>query len=86
MHLLLSRLRSSSYNRVLGISRSYTRIMSSAFDIKQSRVLQSRPLSNDDAKWVALRAIDWKDASGKARVWESADRRTRAGDVDGTLS
>ncbi|WFD20906.1 ADP-ribose diphosphatase [Malassezia caprae] len=47
--------------------------MSSAFDIKQSRVLQSRPLSNDDAKWVGLRAIDWKDAAGKARVWESAD-------------
>lgn len=69
--------------RVFHIARSSIWTMSSTMNIKSSRVIQSRPLSNEDAKWVGLRAIEWTDASGKARVWESADRRTRSGDVDG---
>lgn len=56
--------------------------LSSKMDPRTSRVTQSRPLANEDAKWIGLRAIEWTDPSGKARVWESADRRTRKSEVD----
>ncbi|KAL7753893.1 hypothetical protein RI367_000825 [Sorochytrium milnesiophthora] len=39
-------------------------------------------MSNDDAKWVHLKRIDWRDQDGKARVWEMAERSTRSGDCD----
>lgn len=48
----------------------------------QARVLRSEALPDGDAKWVGLRAIFWQDPTGKERKWESADRRTRKGDVD----
>lgn len=84
MHFLRARpFRSVSSARV---SKSLICTMSSALDIKNSRVLQSRSLRNEDAKWIGLRAIEWKDAAGKSRLWESADRRTRSGDVDGMHS
>ncbi|KAF3923113.1 hypothetical protein ABW20_dc0106931 [Dactylellina cionopaga] len=34
-------------------------------------------LASADAKWVQLQKIDWKDQSGKARIWEVAARKTR---------
>ncbi|KAF3911908.1 hypothetical protein ABW21_db0206412 [Orbilia brochopaga] len=34
-------------------------------------------LSSADAKWVQLQKIDWKDQTGKSRIWESASRKTR---------
>ncbi|EPS38014.1 hypothetical protein H072_8285 [Dactylellina haptotyla CBS 200.50] len=34
-------------------------------------------LSSADAKWVQLQKIDWKDQTGKPRVWEVAARKTR---------
>lgn len=48
----------------------------------QAKVLGSEPLTDSDAKWIGLRAIHWRDPTGKERKWESADRRTRKGDVD----
>lgn len=32
-------------------------------------------------RWVRLKKIHWLDASGKARVWEAAERKTRTGNV-----
>ncbi|RVD88931.1 uncharacterized protein DFL_003095 [Arthrobotrys flagrans] len=34
-------------------------------------------LSSADAKWVELQRIDWKDQTGKPRLWEVAARKTR---------
>ncbi|KAK6352729.1 hypothetical protein TWF696_004732, partial [Orbilia brochopaga] len=34
-------------------------------------------LSSSDAKWVQLQKIDWKDQTGKPRIWEAASRKTR---------
>lgn len=47
-----------------------------------AKVLRSEPLPDNEAKWVGLKAIIWKDPEGRERKWESADRRTRKGDVD----
>lgn len=47
-----------------------------------AKVLRSEPLTDEDSKWIGLKAIYWKDPTGKERKWESADRRTRKGDVD----
>lgn len=49
---------------------------------QSGKILRSEPLSDEDSKWVGLRAIYWQDPNGKERKWESADRRTRKGDVD----
>ncbi|EWC44862.1 hypothetical protein DRE_00921 [Drechslerella stenobrocha 248] len=35
-------------------------------------------LSSADAKWVELQKIDWKDQTGKPRIWETAARKTRS--------
>ena len=64
-------------------SRAYIHTMSSKLSPGLSRIVQSRPLGDDEAKWVSLRAVEWIDPSGKHRQWESADRRTRKGDTDG---
>ncbi|KAF3930340.1 hypothetical protein ABW19_dt0207431 [Dactylella cylindrospora] len=34
-------------------------------------------LASADAKWVQLQKIDWKDQTGKPRIWEVATRKTR---------
>lgn len=56
------------------------RTMSSAAG--QPKVLGRNPLSDSDAKWIGLSAIEWVDPTGKQRKWESADRKTRKGEVD----
>ncbi|ETS62986.1 hypothetical protein PaG_02756 [Moesziomyces aphidis] len=68
-----SRLRSS---KILSFNTSST--MSS----QDAKVLKTAPLQDSDAKWVGLRSIEWVDPTGKQRKWESADRKTRKGDVD----
>ena len=65
---------------------SHYSTMSSELDPRTSRVISSSPLLNNDAKWIGLRKIQWTDPTGKQRVWESADRTTRNGIADGTLS
>jgi len=52
-------------------------------DIQKSHIAGSRPLNDADAKWIGLRAIEWIDPTGRNRVWECADRKTRKGEVDG---
>ncbi|KAK7962444.1 Nudix protein [Apiospora aurea] len=39
----------------------------------------------NDARWIKLLKIDYKDARGQPRTWETAERRTRpkGGDIDG---
>lgn len=49
---------------------------------QDAKILKVKPLEDSDAKWVGLRSIEWVDPTGKERKWESADRKTRKGDVD----
>ncbi|WFD35720.1 ADP-ribose diphosphatase [Malassezia cuniculi] len=53
----------------------------STLDPHKSKIVRSRPLG-DESRWIGLRAIEWIDPSGRHRVWESADRKTRKGEVD----
>lgn len=55
----------------------------SGMSSKSAHIIKSYPLDDKDAKWVSLRAIEWKDQEGKERKWECADRRTRKGEADG---
>jgi hypothetical protein len=50
---------------------------------QSAKVLKNRAMEHGEAKWIQLRAIEWRDPSGKERKWEAADRTTRNGDVDG---
>ncbi|OCK82159.1 hypothetical protein K432DRAFT_380686 [Lepidopterella palustris CBS 459.81] len=34
-------------------------------------------LSASEAKWIEFQKIDWTDQTGRARVWEAANRKTR---------
>lgn len=43
----------------------------------QPQILSIEDLNTADAKWVSLKKINWQDQSGKKRVWEVAERRTR---------
>lgn len=48
------------------------------------KILGKSPLPLDEAKWVQLERIDWKDQDGKERKWEVASRKTRGkSGVDG---
>ncbi|KAF8761853.1 hypothetical protein RHS01_00835 [Rhizoctonia solani] len=46
-------------------------------------VLKTEELSAQDAKWVTLQKITWRDEEGKERPWEVASRKTRGeGGID----
>ncbi|KAF2028185.1 hypothetical protein EK21DRAFT_114101 [Setomelanomma holmii] len=51
----------------------------------KSAVVKTRPLANDDAKWVTLVETTYTDPEGIKRTWESAERLTRPKgcDIDG---
>ncbi|SPC67049.1 related to YSA1 - sugar-nucleotide hydrolase [Ustilago sp. UG-2017b] len=49
---------------------------------QSAKVIKTAPLDDSEAKWVGLRSIEWVDPTGRQRKWESADRKTRKGDVD----
>ncbi|KAI4595423.1 hypothetical protein KJ359_006768 [Pestalotiopsis sp. 9143b] len=55
--------------------------------LEDANVSSTAPLnqSNDESKWIKLLKIDYKDPTGKARTWESAERLTRpkGGEIDG---
>ncbi|KAJ6787705.1 hypothetical protein PWT90_10410 [Aphanocladium album] len=40
------------------------------------------PLPADEARWIKLVKIDYRDQTGKERTWESAERRSRPKDCD----
>ncbi|KAI1875715.1 uncharacterized protein JN550_002001 [Neoarthrinium moseri] len=56
---------------------------------KDAKVLSTESLastpSNDDARWIRLRKIDYQDPNGTAQTWETAERTTRpkGGEIDG---
>jgi len=41
------------------------------------KILSTEDLDTSDAKWVSLKKISWQDQTGRKRVWEAADRKTR---------
>jgi len=50
---------------------------------EQPEILSVEELPNDQAKWVKLKKVNWKDQEGKTRVWECAERTTRgSGGID----
>ncbi|PKI85350.1 ADP-ribose diphosphatase [Malassezia vespertilionis] len=57
-------------------------VKSANVDLDKAKVETKEPLHNDQSKWIGLHAIRWVDPSGKHRVWECADRKTRKGQVD----
>ncbi|KEY72874.1 hypothetical protein S7711_04450 [Stachybotrys chartarum IBT 7711] len=50
-----------------------------------AKLLSSEPLVEEEARWIKLVKLAYKDAHGTARTWESAERRTRprSGSIDG---
>ncbi|KAK7983975.1 hypothetical protein PG989_011377 [Apiospora arundinis] len=50
-----------------------------------AKVVSTQPLDTHDARWIKLLKVDYTDARGKQRTWETAERRTRPkdGDIDG---
>ncbi|KAM4063699.1 NUDIX domain-containing protein [Hirsutella rhossiliensis] len=50
-----------------------------------AKVLSHGPLSDDEARWIKLTKITYRDPAGTTRTWESAERRTRPAttDIDG---
>ncbi|CCG80624.1 MutT/nudix family protein [Taphrina deformans PYCC 5710] len=59
--------------------------MSSAKPSNGSKILNKTDLSLDDAKWTTLKNIDWRDPTGKERVWESAERVTNKSSTTGAV-
>ncbi|PNY27085.1 NUDIX domain-containing protein [Tolypocladium capitatum] len=47
-----------------------------------AKMLSQEPLPDDEARWVKLTRITYRDPRGTARTWESAERRTRPRDAD----
>ncbi|KAJ4125891.1 ADP-ribose diphosphatase [Fusarium oxysporum] len=54
----------------------------SVFDAK---VTSTEPLSKEEARWIKLSKITYRDPTGTSRTWESAERLTRpkTADIDG---
>ncbi|KAL4730928.1 ADP-ribose diphosphatase [Fusarium chlamydosporum] len=47
-----------------------------------AKVTSTEPLSEENARWVKLQKINYDDARGVQRTWESAERLTRPKDAD----
>ncbi|PBK96527.1 hypothetical protein ARMGADRAFT_988401 [Armillaria gallica] len=41
------------------------------------RIVSSTELSTSEAKWITLKKLTYQDATGKDRLWECAERKTR---------
>ncbi|KAJ9612414.1 ADP-ribose diphosphatase [Cladophialophora chaetospira] len=50
----------------------------STYHPRLAKNLSMEPMNIDEAKWITLKKIKYKDPSGKERLWESAERQTRA--------
>lgn len=74
--------RASSIRPISSSVPSCVKFQNSTMSSQDAKILKVKPLEDSDAKWVGLRAIEWVDPTGKERKWESADRKTRKGDVD----
>ncbi|RDA93300.1 hypothetical protein CP533_2023 [Ophiocordyceps camponoti-saundersi (nom. inval.)] len=53
--------------------------------VSNCKALSREPLSDDEARWVQLAKVTYRDPNGATRTWESAERRTRptGSDIDG---
>ncbi|ROT41009.1 ADP-ribose pyrophosphatase [Sodiomyces alkalinus F11] len=51
----------------------------------EAKVLSIGPLPENEAAWIKLSKVTYRDPNGQTRTWESAERRTRptTSDVDG---
>ncbi|KAK9377166.1 NUDIX hydrolase domain-like protein [Lipomyces chichibuensis] len=54
-------------------------------DLSKAKVEEVKDLKSEDAKWVKIQKVFYKDPNGKSRDWEFASRQTRVegSDVDG---
>eukprot|EP00741_Cyanophora_paradoxa_P018641 tig00021072_g17991.t1 len=43
----------------------------------------SKEVATDGGRWIKMMKIKWVDRKGRLRSWESCERTTRRGDVDG---
>jgi ADP-ribose pyrophosphatase len=49
-----------------------------AYDMPQApKINKIEALPADEAKWVEFQKISWQDQTGRERVWEAANRKTR---------
>ncbi|KAG8988682.1 hypothetical protein FRB94_002990 [Tulasnella sp. JGI-2019a] len=48
----------------------------------EPQILSKKDLPIDQAKWVTLKVIEYKDQDGANRKWEVAERKTRKGEID----
>ncbi|KAG8947519.1 hypothetical protein FRC04_010700 [Tulasnella sp. 424] len=46
------------------------------------RIVSRKSLPTDQAKWVTLKKIEWKNQDNTDKIWEVAERTTRKGEVD----
>lgn len=53
--------------------------------VDNSKVVSAEPLDTQDAKWIRLVKLKYRDPNGQTRTWETAERRTRPrdGEIDG---
>ncbi len=52
--------------------------LSSAYNMPQPpKIPAIEPLPATEAKWVEFQKISWQDQTGRPRVWEAANRKTR---------
>ncbi|OAQ60023.1 ADP-ribose pyrophosphatase [Pochonia chlamydosporia 170] len=47
-----------------------------------AKIISTSPLSDGEARWIKLIKINYQDAKGTPRTWESAERRTRPANTD----
>ncbi|TPX31812.1 hypothetical protein SmJEL517_g04943 [Synchytrium microbalum] len=50
--------------------------------MQAAKIISKEPMKDEDAKWVKLKKITYSDPAGKIRLWESAERTSRKGDID----
>ncbi|KAI3433956.1 hypothetical protein D9Q98_003758 [Chlorella vulgaris] len=48
-----------------------------------AKVVSVEDCGPDGFRWLTLKKITWQDPAGRQRLWESAERTTRRGEVDG---
>ncbi|KIO22901.1 hypothetical protein M407DRAFT_244997 [Tulasnella calospora MUT 4182] len=46
------------------------------------RIVSRKTLPSDQAKWVTLKKIEWKNQDNQDKIWEVAERTTRKGEID----
>lgn len=66
---------STNLARLFNTSRPFLR---PAYDMPSSpKVTNVEPLPASEAKWIEFQKITWSDQTGKSRIWEAANRKTR---------